>query len=300
MTTRKIADIKVTKRFRKDMGDLDALAESIRQIGLIQPISIWGDNTLACGERRLRAVQKLGWIEVPVHVLADGADLLARLQAERDENTCRKNFLPSEAVAIGQGIEARLKAQAKGRQEQAGKAQGSRGKEGGRGKKKEQLAEEETPWGNFPQGVSENGRSLDQIGATVGMSGKTYEKARAIALAALEQPELFGDLAARMDLTGKIDGAFRELEKRRHPEPPLVKPRYPHSDCLTKWLHFVSGQTFVIEIEMGGMPALLQEPQLWDWRDVEEYLIPQLEDLSERIDTYLKEIKHGARQQKGS
>jgi hypothetical protein len=30
MTSRKIADIKVSKRFRKDLGDLDALAESIR------------------------------------------------------------------------------------------------------------------------------------------------------------------------------------------------------------------------------------------------------------------------------
>ena len=37
----KVADIKVGKRIRKDMGDLDGLAESIRELGLLQPIVVF-------------------------------------------------------------------------------------------------------------------------------------------------------------------------------------------------------------------------------------------------------------------
>jgi ParB family transcriptional regulator, chromosome partitioning protein len=63
-----IADIKVGKRIRKDMGDLDGLAESIRELGLLQPIVVFPDGSLILGERRLRAVQLLGWKEIPVIV----------------------------------------------------------------------------------------------------------------------------------------------------------------------------------------------------------------------------------------
>jgi ParB-like chromosome segregation protein Spo0J len=36
----KVADIKVGQRFRKDLGDIDALAEDIAELGLLQPIGI--------------------------------------------------------------------------------------------------------------------------------------------------------------------------------------------------------------------------------------------------------------------
>ena len=50
-------------------------------------------------------MRKLGWEYVPVHRVGGLDDTLKQLRAERDENTCRKDFTPSEAVAIGKAIE---------------------------------------------------------------------------------------------------------------------------------------------------------------------------------------------------
>jgi ParB family chromosome partitioning protein len=63
-----IANIKVGERIRKDIGDIDGLAESIADIGLLNPITIAPDGTLLAGERRLEACKKLGWDKVPVTV----------------------------------------------------------------------------------------------------------------------------------------------------------------------------------------------------------------------------------------
>jgi ParB family transcriptional regulator, chromosome partitioning protein len=69
MTTRPIDSIRVGKRFRKDMGDIDGLAANMDQLGLLQPISIFPDGTLIAGERRLRAAKQLGWKKIPVTVV---------------------------------------------------------------------------------------------------------------------------------------------------------------------------------------------------------------------------------------
>ena len=50
----KLADIKLGTRHRKDMGDLTSLADSIRQLGLLQPIGVTDKFRLVFGERRLR------------------------------------------------------------------------------------------------------------------------------------------------------------------------------------------------------------------------------------------------------
>jgi ParB family transcriptional regulator, chromosome partitioning protein len=67
--TMAITHIKVGKRIRKDMGDLAALAASIKELGLLQPIVVFPDGRLVLGERRLRAAQLLGWKEIPVMVV---------------------------------------------------------------------------------------------------------------------------------------------------------------------------------------------------------------------------------------
>src|SRR5262249_15655554 len=93
--TRGLASIRVTGRHRKGRGDLDARAARIQRIGLLHPIVIQPDGTLITGQRRLEAIRKLGWSQVPVRVLADSDDVVQLLLAERDENTCRKDFTPS-------------------------------------------------------------------------------------------------------------------------------------------------------------------------------------------------------------
>jgi ParB family transcriptional regulator, chromosome partitioning protein len=54
-----------------DEADIDALAQSIRDHGLIQPMvvrNVDGRFQLIAGERRLRAAQKAGWAQVPCQV----------------------------------------------------------------------------------------------------------------------------------------------------------------------------------------------------------------------------------------
>ena len=66
----RIADIKICKRFRKDIGKLDGLAESIRQIGLLHPIIITEDLKLVAGHRRLLACKTiLKWKKIDATVI---------------------------------------------------------------------------------------------------------------------------------------------------------------------------------------------------------------------------------------
>lgn len=97
---RTVASIRVGHRFRHDLGDLDELCTSIEQLGLLQPITITPDGTLVCGARRLAAVKRLGWERVKVWITSTVSTRLAEVLAERDENTIRKPFTPTEAAAL--------------------------------------------------------------------------------------------------------------------------------------------------------------------------------------------------------
>jgi|GEM_PF-3045504 len=99
-----IADIRVGDRHRRELGDIAALAESLKSVGLLHPPVVTDDRLLVCGFRRLEAAKRLGWARIEVRVVRPD-DLLA---AERDENEVRKDFTPSERVAIAREIEARL------------------------------------------------------------------------------------------------------------------------------------------------------------------------------------------------
>jgi len=63
-----IDSITVGQRFRRDVGDIDGLAQSIRDLGLLHPIIIRSDGRLLAGLRRLLACRQLGWREIPVSV----------------------------------------------------------------------------------------------------------------------------------------------------------------------------------------------------------------------------------------
>jgi ParB/RepB/Spo0J family partition protein len=93
---RAIHAIKVGRRHRRDLGNIDALAKSISEHGLLHPIVIDEDNNLVAGGRRLEAVQRLGWQDVRVTVV-NIADIA---RGEFAENMDRKDFTLSEAVAI--------------------------------------------------------------------------------------------------------------------------------------------------------------------------------------------------------
>ena len=94
-----IQSIVVENRFRHDMGDVDALARSIAEIGLLQPVGVDVHRRLVYGGRRLEAVKQLGWKTIDARVINCDA-----LLAERDENDMRKEFTVTERLAIAQKI----------------------------------------------------------------------------------------------------------------------------------------------------------------------------------------------------
>ena len=63
-----IASITVGQRIRQDFGDIDALAASIAELGLLHPVVIDRHYKLLAGERRLRAAVKLGWTTIPATI----------------------------------------------------------------------------------------------------------------------------------------------------------------------------------------------------------------------------------------
>ena len=99
----KIDDISIRKRHREDLGDIASLAKSIEKY-LLHPPIVTDRNELVAGFRRIKAAESLGWTEIEVRVV-NPEDLL---QAEHDENECRKDFTPSERFAIAESIRRRL------------------------------------------------------------------------------------------------------------------------------------------------------------------------------------------------
>src|SRR5262249_47195850 len=115
-----IAAIKIGSRHRKDLGDLEALAASLAALGQLQPIAVRPDGRLVAGQRRLVAAQQLGWETIAVHIVEGLDDAISLLRAERDENTCRKDFVVSEKVALGQRLEELERKAARQRQKNGG------------------------------------------------------------------------------------------------------------------------------------------------------------------------------------
>lgn len=94
----KIEDIKVKKRVRKDLGDIDSLKESIRLYGLLNPITINSDHELVAGERRLEACKALGMERINAVVLDANVDKIKQLEIELEENNQRKEFSDEELL----------------------------------------------------------------------------------------------------------------------------------------------------------------------------------------------------------
>ncbi|QLQ10071.1 MAG: ParB N-terminal domain-containing protein [Nocardioidaceae bacterium] len=97
---RSIDSIIVGARHRKDFGDIDALAESIRKVGLLQPITVTPEGVLVCGWRRLLAIQQLDWRSCKVWVRSGISDRLNGLLAQQDENALHKPYTQLEAAAL--------------------------------------------------------------------------------------------------------------------------------------------------------------------------------------------------------
>lgn len=112
-----VESIHVGHRHRRDLGDLTELVESIRDMGMLQPITISPEGVLICGARRLAAAKQLGLRRVNVWVRAGISTPLQQLLAEQHDNTIRKSFSPSEAAGMYRELKALMAEDAARRQE---------------------------------------------------------------------------------------------------------------------------------------------------------------------------------------
>lgn len=83
-----------------DEAEIDSLADSLQEHGLLQPVVVRRVNEryqLVAGERRLRAAIKAGWADVPVQVIE--ADDRQTAELAIVENLQRKDLNPLEKAA---------------------------------------------------------------------------------------------------------------------------------------------------------------------------------------------------------
>ena len=153
LQTLPISEIAVGDRFRRDLGDIQELADSIKAVGLLNPPLVGTDGVLVCGFRRIQAAKLLGWKEIECRVFDPEDTLLA----EHDENEVRKAFTHSERVAIAQAYKEKL------------------GNRAGRPKKEEAEIQENFP--EFPKG--QQTRDIAAKAAGFG-NAKTFEQAEKV------------------------------------------------------------------------------------------------------------------------
>lgn len=100
----KLSDINIPDgRFREDFGDIEELAESIKEFGLIQLPVLDEDMNIIAGERRIRACKYLNLEEIEVRIL-DNIEDLAKREMELEENIQRKDFTWQEEVRAKQEL----------------------------------------------------------------------------------------------------------------------------------------------------------------------------------------------------
>jgi SAM-dependent methyltransferase len=188
-----IASIQVGQRVRKALGDIAGLADSLEDVGLLQPVAVTKDRggyVLVAGHRRLIAAEKAGWKNIPVHVV----DLDDVLLGEYHENAFRKNLLPTEMVELYRLIKDRL-ASPRGRPRKEGNFR------------------------LFPKG-----KTVDKVGKFCGVSGRTLQKMVEIVEAAEQNPEKYGSLAVRLDRTQRVEKIHNCLRRLKLTDMPVPKP----------------------------------------------------------------------------
>lgn len=180
----RIADIVVGERFRRDMGDLDGLARSMAEVGLLHPVVVTPALQLIAGARRLEAAKRLGWAEVPVTVV----DVPSIVRGEFAENAVREDLAPSEWVAVRRAVETELR----------------------------------TPEGRPSNETREicpslpRGKTVDKVAAYIGgVTGRTLDKAETVVEAAERDPERYGTFAQQMDETGRVDRAYLMVKREQ-------------------------------------------------------------------------------------
>ncbi len=207
-----ISEITIGKRHRKAVVNIDALAASITEVGLLQPVVITPEKKLVAGFRRIKAYEQLGRAKIPTIIAKSLDEAALLLKAERDENTCREPFTIEEGVAMREAIDEIERRSAKQRQDASFPKKGQKGFRA-----------------NVPQSLGNiankhAGESARRSAAAVGMSVTTAAKAKTVIQAAKAEPEKFRPLVDEMNRTGKVNGAFKKLTTAKAAEQIKAEP----------------------------------------------------------------------------
>lgn len=94
MTTLAMVPLEVIhweQRYRTDLGDIETLVESIKEKGVLQPVTITPDHELMAGERRVTAARSAGLTHIPA-IIREKRDAIDAREIELFENIHRKDF----------------------------------------------------------------------------------------------------------------------------------------------------------------------------------------------------------------
>ena len=181
--------IVVGDRIRKDFGDIQELAEDIKENGLINPPVVNKEYVLLAGERRLRACKMLGWPQIEVRMM-DTRDAEHELRIEITENELRKEFTWSERLEYARQLE-RIESVKAG--------------------------ERMTLGVNDPQG--QTGKTREKVAQALGVGDKTLRMARSIAdNADLLDPAEFADWDEGKLSTNKAFQKIKAAQKKAEQE----------------------------------------------------------------------------------
>lgn len=91
----KIDDVKIGRRVRDEYGDMESLANSIKEHGLLHPIVVDAHYNLIAGCRRLLACERIGMKEIEAKMLGEISERELRV-LELEENIRRKDLTEFE------------------------------------------------------------------------------------------------------------------------------------------------------------------------------------------------------------
>lgn len=272
----RIDDVIVGERARKDYGDLTDLMESIREVGLLQPIGLTPGNHLLFGGRRLEACRALGWESIPFVRPETQTDAISLLHAERDENTCRKAMTPEELVDLGIRLEELERPKAKERQGTRFDLRPTSGPGG---------PEVDDP---------ETNRTAHVVGEALGLSRNTYKRIKTVVTTARDET-VEADVrdtarAALDDLnSGKATptSAYNRVREAREPKPaPTRPPSPPRFGTRRKHRQVLEAMTTAL----AGLTSAADEITELDNTVTKEEATHILRDLSQQIRS-LNQIK---------
>lgn len=243
--------IVVGDRIRKDFGDIQELAEDIKENGLINPPVVNKEYQLLAGERRLRACKSLGWPQIEVRMM-DTRDAEHELRIEITENELRKEFTWMERLEYARQLERIESAKAKERM---------------------------TLGVNDPQG--QNGKTREKVAQALGVGDKTLRKAQTIAdNADLLDPDDFADWDEGRLSTNKAFQRIKAAQAQAERECNIARER---AEGLQNDLEDAKEEIAALEKQNDELYELASKQQVVE-REVVRTVAPEdYEDMKKRV-----------------